>query len=459
MRIPTGKYFIAILFLLFCISCKLSSRTEEADKTPERRQRIVTTPEWLLRSNVYEVNVRQYSREGTFRAFETHLSRLKEMGVKILWLMPVHPISEKDRKGTLGSYYAVDDYYGINPEFGNLEDFKSLVRKAHLTGFKIIIDWVPNHTGAGHYWLESHPDFYIRDSAGIAQYAFDWSDTRELDFDNRQMRDSMIAAMQYWIKETNIDGFRVDVASEVPLDFWEEAIPELRKLKPIFMLAEADKPEMHTAGFNATYPWELFHTLKGIASGNRNALALDSLIKKQERDFPNGAGRLYFTSNHDENSWNKSDYETFPGEIHAPFAVLTHFLPGAIPLIYSGQEEPVLRAIEFFEKDPMEFKDFERAPFYRTLLKLRDRNKAMEISATCRIVKVGDEEKTFALLRQEGSYKILTIVNLSPSQQPVKIALPELTGSPRDIFTGKQEKLLLNSNFVLEPWGYKVFEY
>lgn len=456
-----GKFSLinAILFSLILISCKLPSHETEKKPEVDRRQSYVTAPDWISRASVYEVNIRQYTREGSFREFESHLARLRDMGVDILWFMPVHPISKTDRKGSLGSYYAVADYYGINPEFGDMEDFKTLVRNAQRQGMKVIIDWVPNHTGADHYWLESHPEFYVRDSTGNPQYAFDWSDTRELNYDNTAMRDSMVAAMQYWVKETGIDGFRVDVASEVPADFWEEAIPKLRKLKPLFLLAEADNAELHKAGFNASYPWEVFHVMKGIAAGERNALALDSVIKKNERNFPKGSGRLYFTSNHDENSWNKSDYETFPGEKHAPFAVLTHFLPGAIPLIYSGQEEPVLRAIPFFEKDHIEFKNFERAGFYRTLLKLRDRNKAMDINATSRIIKTGDEKRLFAIFRQEGSYRIFVVANLSDSTADVQINLPELTGSPKDIFTNKPVKLTLNSSFTLGPWEYRVLEY
>lgn len=452
---------ISVILLQGVSSCKLNPHEQEAKQaTSDRRQETyVSTPDWVMRTNVYEVNIRQYTREGSFREFENHLSRLKDMGVEILWLMPVHPISKKDRKGTLGSYYAVADYYGINPEFGDMDDFKSLVRNAQRMGMKVIIDWVPNHTGADHYWLETKPEFYVRDSAGNARYAFDWSDTRELNYDNRELRDSMIAAMQFWIKEAGIDGYRVDVASEVPIDFWEEAIPKLRKLKPLFLLAEADQPELHKAGFNATYPWEVFHTMKAIAAGEKNALALDSVIKNNERSFPKGAGRLYFTSNHDENSWNRSDFGTFPGPKHAPFAILTHFLPGAIPLIYSGQEEPVLRAIPFFEKDQMEFKNFQRAGFYKTLLKLRNRNKATELNASYRIIKTGDETRLFSIFRQAGSYKLLVVTNLSDSPAEVSINLPELTGTPKEVFSNKPVKLTLNDSFTLGPWEYRVFEY
>ncbi|WP_315821941.1 alpha-amylase family glycosyl hydrolase [Paraflavitalea speifideaquila] len=233
---------------------------------------MIAGPDWIKQSNVYEVNVRQFTPQGTFKAFGDHLRRLKIMGVDILWFMPVTPISKLDRKGTLGSYYAVADYKAINPEFGTMDDFKQLVQIAQANGFKVIVDWVANHTGADHPWLTSHPDFYNRDSTGKAKYAFDWSDTRDLNFDNKEMRDSMIAAMKYWIQETNIDGFRCDVAGEVPTDFWKDCIRQLRQVKNVFMLAEGDKGELHTAGFDASYPWDMFQTMKKSSCGRTQCI-------------------------------------------------------------------------------------------------------------------------------------------------------------------------------------------
>lgn len=444
-----------ILFLLFISAC---SSSDNPEKKPAAYS-AYTTPDWVRRSNVYEVNIRQYTREGTFTAFATHLTRLKKMGVEILWFMPIHPISKTDRKGTLGSYYAVADYYSVNPEFGSMQDFKSLVHSAHQLGFKVIIDWVPNHTGADHAWLEKHPEFYVRNAEGEPQYAYDWSDTRELDYANLQMRDSMRAAMKYWIRETGIDGYRVDIAAEVPLDFWTESIPQLRAIKPLFMLAEADSPELHRAGFDASYPWAFFHTMKRIAAGQATAVSLDSLLQQQDTAFRTVDGRMYFTSNHDENSWNESDYGTFPGLKHAPFAVLTHTLPRAIPLIYSGQEEPVLRKIEFFEKDPIQFGNYARASLYNRLLELRKRNKAMAISASWRRTSLGDDRYIFSYIRAEGSFQVLVITNLSDSVQQVTIKDAALIGSPKNIFTNIRERFELASTFNLEPWGYRVFEY
>jgi alpha-amylase len=416
-------------------------------------------PDWIKQSNVYEVNIRQYTPEGTFKAFAASLPRLKQMGVHILWLMPIHPISKTDRKGTLGSYYAVADYNAINPEFGTLADFKQLVKQAHDSGFKVIIDWVPNHTGADHPWLTRHPDFYNRDSTGKAMYAFDWSDTRDLDYNNKALRDSMTSAMEYWLKETDIDGFRCDVAGEVPADFWKPCIDRLRSIKSIFMLAEADQGALHKAGFDATYPWDMFQTMKKVAAGERNALSIDSVLMRQDSSFPANTARLYFTSNHDENSWNKSDFGTFPGLKHGAFAVLTQTMRGSLPLIYGGQEEPVLRAIPFFEKDTVGFAQYKRAAFYKTLLNLRKKNAALAVDAPFKKVSVGDDQSLYAYIRRKGNQKIAVILNLSAAAQTITIKDADLVGEPYNIFLSVKEPLTLNHSFNIEPWGYIVYEY
>ncbi|HUR10195.1 MAG TPA: alpha-amylase family glycosyl hydrolase [Flavitalea sp.] len=449
-----------ILLLLATFACQ-SVQQEKPPVQELKSDTIVTVKHapWVAQSNIYEVNVRQYTREGTFKAFEKHLPRLRAMGVETLWFMPVTPISKIDRKGTLGSYYAVSDYKTVNPEFGTMEDFKSLVRKAHDLGFKVITDWVPNHSGADHKWLQTNPNFYYLDSSGKAKYAFDWSDTRELNYDNMALRDSMISAMQFWIRETGIDGFRVDVAGEVPVNFWKECIPKLRAMKEIFLLAEADKAEVHLAGFDASYPWDFFQTIKKIAAGQTNALALDSFMMRQDSTFPSNAYRLFFTSNHDENSWNKSDFGTFPGLKHAAFAVLTQTLPRSVPLIYSGQEEPVLRAISFFEKDNMNFRNYRREKFYKVLLQLRRQNPALAADASFTRVKVGSDSALYAYVREKGENKIAVILNLSAKKQEIKILDERLKGEPMNLFLGVKEPFTLNHHFGIEPWGYVVCVY
>jgi alpha-amylase len=284
-------------------------------------------PAWIEQGNIYEVNTRQYTPEGTFKAFEKHLQRLKNMGVQTLWFMPIQPIGKEGRKGALGSYYAISDYRNVNPEFGTMNDWNALVNEIHSLGMKVIIDWVPNHTAPDHPWVKSHPEFYIRDSVTgipIHQPGTDWTDTRKLDFRNPQLTDSMIAVMKFWITQTGIDGFRCDHAQGQGKDFWKRCNAELKALnKNILMLAESEDDWVYDSGFDMSYAWKFFHKTVDIAAGRRPAYSLDSVLHYQDSVFKPNALFLYFTSNHDENSWNKADYGTMPGASHAPFAVLS----------------------------------------------------------------------------------------------------------------------------------------
>lgn len=412
-------------------------------------------PDWIKQGNIYEVNTRQYTPEGTFKAFQQHLPRLKAMGVQTLWFMPINPISKTDRKGVLGSYYAVSDYKAINPEYGNIADWKNLVNAAHAMGMKVIIDWVPNHSGADHPWLTTNPDFYVKDDKGNFVAPFDWTDVRKLNYKNPKLVESMIDAMRFWVKETDIDGFRCDVAGEVPAEFWSKCIPELKKLKDVFMLAEGNDPWLHDVGFNATYPWDAFHTMKLIASGDRPAFAIDSVLKRIDTTYRKGAIRMYFTSNHDENSWNKADYATMPGEKHAPFAVLTQTIQASVPLIYSGQEEPVLDSLSFFYKDTIHFSKYKRAPFYTTLLKLRKNNPALAVDAAFTKLSTSNDAAIYAFERSKGKSKILVITNLSNNAQTVSFTTKPSAAKWKNVFTGKTENIRLN----LKPWDYLVYEY
>jgi len=409
---------------------------------------------FMNQGNIYEVNIRQYTNEGTFKAFAKHLPRLQKMGVQTIWFMPIQPISKFGRKGTLGSYYAVASYTDINPEFGTLADFNATVDQAHALGMKVLIDYVPNHSGADHPWLTTHPDFYETDSTGKPTYTADWSDTRELNFNNLVMQDSMINTMKYWLNATKIDGFRVDVAWGVPYSFWDKCIPALKKLRNIYLLAEADDAKLHELGFDATYSWKEFHVLNAIAAGKKDILTLDTVLQNIEKDFMKGAQRLYFTSNHDENSWNKADYATMPGAIHAPFAVFTQTYNRTMPLIYSGQEEPVLRPLAFFEKDSIEFKKYERANFYTTLLKLRKSNSAFSDQAIFKRLNVNLPEKIIAYERSNGQDKVVVVLNLSNQAQ--KVTIDGIDASAfEEVFTNK--KMTSIRSLQIPAWGYQVF--
>jgi glycosidase len=447
---------LAALVMLYFASCANQNTTVTSSDTAK----MDGHPAWIMQGNIYEVNIRQYTQEGTFKAFEKNLDRLKDMGVQTLWFMPINPISLKDRKGALGSYYAVANYTAINPEYGTLQDWKNLVAKAHDMGFKVIIDWVPNHTGADHYWLEKHPDFYVLDSTTKKPVSpFDWTDTRKLNYNNPAMCDSMIACMEYWISETNIDGFRCDVAPEVPEAFWKKCIATLKQQKNIFMLAEGDKPWLHEAGFDQTYTWNDFNMMKLIAKGERKAFALDSAIAKTDTSFPKNALRLFFTSNHDENSWNKADYGTMPGESHAPFAVLTQTLQNSVPLIYSGQEEPKLDSISFFYKNPIQFGKYQRANFYKTLLTARKNNAAMAANASFTKLITTNDDAVYAFAREKSGKKVVVITNLSKSPHSVTTKNAIIDGDATELFTNRKQSLKSGQAINLPAWGYLVYQY
>lgn len=449
------KLLAFALFVFILSSCKNKTTEIVTNDTAT----IDSHPAWIMQGNIYEVNVRQYTPEGTFKAFEKNLDRLKDMGVQTLWFMPINPISKVDRKGSLGSYYAVSSYTDVNPEFGNMDDWKALVKDAHEKGFKVIIDWVPNHTGADHYWLQKHPDFYVKDSTGKAKMAADWADTRKLNYDNTELRDTMIEQLKYWIKESNIDGFRCDVASDVPDDFWKTCITELRKVKNVFMLAEGDKPELNADGFDATYAWNDFAMMKRIAKGERKASAFDSSLARTDSTFPKNTLRMFFTSNHDENSWNKADYETMPGDSHAPFAVLTQTIKRSVPLIYSGQEEPLLRPLKFFDKDTISFGKYARADFYKKLLALRKSNEALASNANFIRVTTNADDKVYAFVRELNNKKILVVLNLSKDAVKAKTMIPAVSGTATEVFANQTEELKRGKEFDLKPWAYLVYEY
>lgn len=454
------RFLCLLLAATFFASCSNTANTSktDVDSLNASGDSTATTdghPAWIEGGNIYEVNTRQYTPEGTFNAFAQSLQRLKDMGVQTLWFMPINPISKKDRKGPLGSYYAVSDYDAINPEYGTMDDWKALVNKAHGMGFKVIIDWVPNHTGADHPWLTKHPNFFVKGKDGKPAVAFDWADVRQLDYKNTEMQDSMIAAMKYWITTSNIDGFRCDVAWNVPGDFWKKCTSHLKAVKPgLFFLAEGEKKYLVQNGFDAFYPWEAFHTMISVAKGERPATSLDSVRAKYDTAFPKPAIPMYFTSNHDENSWNKADYGTMPGASHAPFAVLTQTYDRSVPLVYSGQEEPFLDSVSFFYKDTITMGKYGRANFYKTLLNLRKNNAALASNASFKKLRTSNDAAIYAYEREKNGARVLVVLNLSKNKQ-------EFTWKDQPSEKEWSNVFLMNKEPVLnaiEPWGYAVYE-
>ena len=384
-------------------------------------------PDWAKNATIYEVNVRQYSPEGSFAAVTQALPRLKTMGVDILWLMPVNPIGRDHRKGPLGSYYSVSDYKAINPEFGTLDDFKALVQHAHGLGMKVIIDWVPNHTSWDNVWVKDHPDWYLKDATGkIGPVTFGsgpdaqvWEDVVGLDYRVPAMRAAMIDAMAFWIKTADVDGFREDVASNVPTDIWNEARAALDKIKPVFMLAEADKPELQQDAFDMTYDWDFYHCMVKVAKTG-DARELMAFFAHPPKTFPAGSYRMEFTSDHDENSWNGSDTELY-GKAFKPYAVIAATVPG-MALVYSGQESGLDKRLKFFERDPIAWRNYPLADFYRGLLTLRHDNPALWNGDAGGSMEVLDPHNTrvFAFRRVKDGHSVTVTVNLSGKAQKIK---------------------------------------
>lgn len=454
-RSLSGFFFLCIFF----ISCSDRNKQEPAQVKSDTAL-IDGHPAWLQQGNIYEVNVRQYTSEGSFNAFSDHLPRLKEMGVQTLWFMPIQPIGVEGRKGVLGSYYAISDYRNVNPEFGTMEEWKALVKKIHDMDMKVIIDWVPNHTAPDHPWVKDHPEFYIRDSiTGIPvhQPGTDWTDTRKLDFNNQQIADSMIAVMKYWVTETGIDGYRCDHAQGQGKAFWKRCNAELRSLKKdILMLAEAEDEWVYDVGFDMSYAWRFFHKSVDVAAGRRPAHSLDSVLNIFDSLFPATATFLYFTSNHDENSWNKADYGTMPGASHAPFAVLTQTIKQSVPLIYSGQEEPVLEAIPFFSKDTIEFSELERAAFYKTLLHLRKNNSALAANASFKKLRTNNDSALYCFEREKNGNKVLVLLNLTKDRLQFRWVDQPSETNWTNVFTNNVDPV--NKIGAIDSWGYAVYE-
>ena len=412
---------------------------------------------WLNHTNVYEVNLRQYTEEGTFTAFANHLRRLKDMEVKTLWFMPITPIAQKKKKGSMGSYYACSDYTSVNPEFGTLDDFKSLVREAHKLGFKVIIDWVANHTGWDHVWTSEHPNWYEKDeTTGGFKTASGMDDIIELDFGNAAMRKAMIEAMRFWVRECDIDGFRCDLAFWVPLDFWMEAKKTLDAAKELFWLAEADPldyPE-YMQVFDAAYTWTWMHRTEDFF---KNVMHLPDLIKVLEKYEEAPGIKAWFTSNHDENTWNGTEYEKY-GDAALMLAVFSCTWTG-IPLIYSGQELPNLKRLEFFDKDAIEWNEKPQLhDFYKTLLHLQTAHPALKISSKLIRIYTSGDEKVLSYLRKSGAKEILVLLNFS--SDPVRLELFDIRveGKFNDVFSEDVVDFNKQRNLELGGYGYLVLQ-
>lgn len=408
---------------------------------------------WGNGTNIYEVNIRQYTPEGTLKAFTQHIPRLHEMGVDILWLMPITPISVEKRQGTFGSYYASSSYTDIDPAYGTTDDFRSLIKTTHDFGMKVIIDWVANHTGYDHQWTVKYPGWYRKNEQGQFTGLYGWIDVIDLNYEIPEMRLEMIQSMKYWIKEFDIDGFRCDMARTVPIDFWVEARGECDAIKPLFWLAECEILEYHEA-FDATYGWEAIRGMDKYMKGEKKLADILAVLNSYSR-YPIGSKKLFYTSNHDENTDTGTEYEKYGIAAHA-MAVFTCTWPG-IPLIYSGQEKPNLKRLAFFEKNFIDWEgEVELKDFYKTMLDIRKKNKALQESASVLLLDSHHSEVLVYLCRRQQD-KVLVLLNFSKQEARFYIDHPAIAGSYFDLFTGEKKEVRRKQHYHFKEGEYSVY--
>ncbi len=420
----------------------------------------VKQPEWSKNLSIYEVNVRQYTPGGTFKELEAHIPRLKELGVGFLWFMPIQPIGEKNRKGSLGSYYSIKDYTAVNPAYGTLDEFKQLVKKIHDAGMYVLLDWVANHTAWDSVWSVQHPDFFTKDEFGNFKPPVpDWADVIDLNFSNKELWTYMIEALKFWITETDIDGFRCDMAHLVPTEFWNTARAELDKTKEIFMLAESENRDLLEKAFNMEYNWNIFHIINSIAKGERNVNDLDNILQYEIHDFPENAYQMFFTSNHDENSWNGSAIERLGFALEVFNAMM--FTIDGMPLIYSGQEAGMYKRLKFFDKDLIEWKEDKMFRFYKTLIDLKKRNKALwngKFGGSFSRIDTSNNSNIFAYLRKKDNKQVVAVLNLSNTEQMVTLFGNSYTGQYTNVFTHEKVMVEKDARIFLKPWDYRIYE-
>lgn len=420
--------FVAALTMLSC-----------ADQTNLRH------PKWAYDATIYELNTRQAAPEGTFAAAEALLPALKQNGIDIIWVMPCQPIGKITRKGTLGSYYSIIDYCAINPEFGTRADFKHFLKAAHKQGFKVILDWVANHTAPDSEWTKND-GWHYRDSLGNLMVQYDWTDISKLNYENQDMRNEMLKCMHWWMDTIGIDGFRCDVAGEVPTDFWNWAMADLRLTHPdMFTLAEdEDKAdELTETAFDMYYGWTLHKLMNGVAQGKNTVQDLWDYFAKADSTIRPEAIRMNFITNHDENSWAGTEQERMGDAVNL-FAAFCYVVPG-MPMIYTGQLSGNHHRLEFFEKDLIDNDEaYSQADLYRDLNNLRERNKALfspEVGAPMERIAC-DNDAIFACKRSKvGKWHtntVIAVMNMSNEEQVVNLETGE--------------------TYRLAPWQYEIME-
>lgn len=421
----------------------------------------VSHPAWSYPAVLYEMNIRQLTPEGTLAAAERHLPRLRELGVDAVWLMPLHPIGEINRKGSLGSYYSVRDYYAVNPEFGTFDDFDRFADTAHSLGLKVLMDWVANHTSRDARWLAERPaDWYERDGNGGPLIPNGWDDTAKLNYANPAVWQGEIDAMRFWVERHGVDGFRCDMAMLVPTAFWQEAVRQLRGVKRnIFMLAEAEQPDLLVDAFDACYAWEFHHLINDIAQGKRRVWDLRNYIYADRERYPRSAMRLLFTSNHDENSWNGSEFRRM-GAAAEIMAALTFLLPQGMPLVYTGQEFGYDHAFAFFDRDPMvDPRPGHFTELYRLLCQLKHHNAALQAGERGgSFIEIENNAKDclMTFVREVEGNRVLAVMNLSPYTIHADFNTGIYQGEYTDAMNGNRVAVPCHVEQDMPPWSYRI---
>ena len=455
MKDQVFRIIILVIGLVIIFSaCKPKSKIIE--KAPLTTS--VKHAEWTRNMILYEINVRQFSKSGTFAGVDSSLTKIRDLGVNVLWFMPVYPIGEVNRKGELGSYYSVKDYKAANPEFGTLEDFRALVAKAHEMGFHVILDWVGNHSSWDNHLVAEHPDWYEKDSTGKFVSPFDWTDVIQFDYKAMPLWDYMIDAMKFWVADIGIDGYRCDFPGLVPEEFWYKATTELNTVKPVLMLAE---DEAHSylleRAFDMNYGWAHHHLMNAVASGKRKPTALDTLMMNEVSYYPPESYRLRFLTNHDENAWNGTIDEKM-GDAQKAFAAYIFTIPG-VPLMYNGQEADLDKRLEFFKRDPIVWKETDLRGFYTTLCHLRSTNPALRHGiegGSFNILRTSEPQKVIAYTRVKDEGSVFAVINCSNDSVKVKLRGGFAAGEYKDVFNGETVLIRPGKRIGLAPWGYKI---
>ncbi|WP_018995596.1 alpha-amylase family glycosyl hydrolase [Hirschia maritima] len=435
-----------------------SNTASKVDYTPKPYVQI-EHPEWSRDAVLYQLNTRQFTQEGTFEAAQQQLPRLAELGVDIIWLMPIHPIGEAERKGTLGSPYAVKDYRAVNPDYGSVDDLRAFVAEAHSLGLHVILDWVANHSAWDNHLVEDHPEWYARDESGNLQPTpwVDWADIIDLDYSQKELREYMGGAMRYWVEDVGIDGFRADMAGMVPLDFWEDVRADLEKVKPVFMLAEYDQRDVLAKAFDASYSWAWKNTVQSVTLQGDDASSFMWYYFENEGIWPRDGYRLLYTSNHDQNSWDEAAPVLY-GDAYRNVVVMS-FVSEGIPMIYNGQEAYNEKMLEFFERDPIEWREHEISDLFKRLISLKKENTALHNGAAgARMIAISHDnpKQIFAFRRGDKNSNIISVFNMSSEAAVVSLTDESISGTFTDVFSGEEVEISSDTSWEMAAWSHKI---